>query len=232
MIWTMRARRAKLLVTAAAAAMLAAGCGSGATTSPPANAGPRAVPAPGHGGSVTPPAGTPLPGPDSGSGPGSGSQAIPAPAPTGIPANPAGVRVIRGWSNALLRGNARGAAAYFALPSEFINGAGPDGGGPVIAIHTLHDAEAADATLSCGAEFVSADQRGRYINALFRLTQRPGLGAGCGSGVGQLARTNFVIVNGRITQWIRAPNDPGDGKREPQPPAQPAPSEPGGPPMV
>ncbi|MDQ2761300.1 MAG: hypothetical protein M3Y17_12965 [Actinomycetota bacterium] len=226
----MRARRAKLLVTAAAAAMLAAGCGSGATTSPPANAGPRAVPAPGHGGSVTPPAGTPLPGPGSGSDP--GSQAIPAPAPTGIPANPAGVRVIRGWSNALLRGNARGAAAYFALPSEFINSAGPDGGGPVIAIHTLHDAEAADATLSCGAEFVSADQRGRYINALFRLTQRPGLGAGCGSGVGQLARTNFVIVNGRITQWIRAPNDPGDGKREPQPPAQPAPSGPGGPPMV
>ncbi len=230
MIWTMRARRAKLLVTAAAAAMLAAGCGSGATTSTPASAGPRAVPAPGHGGSVTPPAGAPLPGPGSGSG--SGSQAIPAPAPTGVPANPAGVRVIRGWSNALLRGNARGAAAYFALPSEFINGTGPDGGGPVIAIHTLHDAEAADATLSCGAEFISADQRGRYINALFRLTQRPGIGAGCGSGVGQLARTNFVIVNGRITQWIRAPNDPGDGKREPQPPAQPAPSGPGGPPMV
>ena len=78
----------------------------------------------------------------------------------------------------------------------------------------------------------SADQRGRYVNALFRLTGRSGLGGStCGTGVGQTARTNFVIVGGRIVEWIRAPDDPGDNRTpsvpaQPQPEPQPAPSAP------
>jgi hypothetical protein len=58
---------------------------------------------------------------------------------------------------------------------------------------------------------VSADQRGRFTNALFRLTGRLGPGGSdCGSGAGTTARTNFVISHGKIVAWIRAPDDPGD----------------------
>jgi hypothetical protein len=32
----------------------------------------------------------------------------------------------------------------------------------------------------------------------------------CGVGVGQTARTNLVIRNGLIVEWIRAPDLPGD----------------------
>jgi hypothetical protein len=120
--------------------------------------------------------------------------------------------VIVAWSSALRHGDVSGAARYFALPSEFINGPDASGDTPVITIRTRAEAAAVNATLPCGAQFVSADQRGRYINALFRLTDRPGQGGGCGSGAGQLARTNFVIKDGRISQWLRAPNDPGDGQ--------------------
>ncbi len=142
--------------------------------------------------------------------PSPGTQVIPEPGPTGLAADPAAVRVIRAWSSALRRGNVRGAARYFALPSEFINGPDANGDIPVITIRTRAEAAAVNATLPCGAVFISADQRGPYVNALFRLTNRPGPGGGCGSGTGQVARTNFVISAGHIVRWIRAPQDPGD----------------------
>ena len=79
-------------------------------------------------------------------------------------------------------------------------------------------AQAANETLPCGAKFISADQRGRYVNALFKLTGRLGVGgSSCGSGPGATARTNFVIANGRIVEWIRAPDDPGDNGSPPSP---------------
>jgi hypothetical protein len=131
--------------------------------------------------------------------------------------------VIRAWSSALRRGDVRGAARYFARPSEFINGSGANGETPVITIHTRAEAVAVNATLPCGAVFISADQRGRYVNALFRLTDRPGPGGGCSSGAGQVARTNFVITRGRIVEWIRAPDDPGDNNGGNTPP-RPGPS--------
>lgn len=108
--------------------------------------------------------------------------------------------VIRAWSSALRRGDVSGAARYFALPSEFINGPGV-----AITIHTEAQAQAANAGLPCGAILISAREHGRFVSALFRLTNRPGANAGCGSGAGQLARTDFVIVGGRIVEWIRAP---------------------------
>ncbi|MEA2160258.1 MAG: hypothetical protein QOD66_2638, partial [Solirubrobacteraceae bacterium] len=139
-------------------------------------------------------------------------------------------RVIRAWSSALRRGDVRGAARYFALPSLIANGTSASGGLAVITIRTRADADAANATLPCGAKFLRADQRGRYVNALFRLTDRPGPGGGCSSGVGQTARTNFVIVGGRIVEWIRAPEDPGDNRRPTHPaPAPPRTSQPPGP---
>jgi hypothetical protein len=134
------------------------------------------------------------------------------------------VSVIRAWSDALRRGDLRGAARYFALPSVMVNGSETGGAALVITISTPVQAEAANATLPCGARLISADQRGRYINALFRLTGRRGLGGtNCGGVVGATARTNFVIAHGRIVEWIRAPDDPGDN-RTPGTPAQPAPA--------
>jgi hypothetical protein len=94
---------------------------------------------------------------------------------------------------------------------------------PVIAIHALGQAEAVNATLPCWAEFISAD---RYVNVLFLLTDRAGPRGGCGSGTGQLARTNFVIAGDRIVQWIRAPYDPGDNRPGGLPPGPAAPSTP------
>jgi hypothetical protein len=140
-----------------------------------------------------------------------GAPVVPTPGPTRIAARPAAVAVIRAWSDALRRGDVRGAARYFSLPSVMINGTDASGDAVVITIGTSAEAEEANASLPCGAVLLSTDQRGRYVNALFRLTGRPGVGGSdCGTGVGSTARTNFVIVDGRILEWIRAPDDPGD----------------------
>jgi hypothetical protein len=99
-----------------------------------------------------------------------------------------------------------------------VNGAESGGSAFVIHIVTIVQAEAANATLPCGAQLISTDQRGGYVNALFRLTGRPGLGGtDCGGVVGATARTNFVISHGRIVEWLRAPSDPGDQGTQPSP---------------
>ena len=122
------------------------------------------------------------------------------------PAPAAAVAVIRQWAIALQRGDVRAAARYFKIPSVFV-----DGPGPALTIHSLAQAEAANEGLPCGATLISAVQRGPFVKALFRLTARPGPGGGlCGSGVGQTARTDFVIKAGRISVWLRALDRPGD----------------------
>ena len=152
------------------------------------------------------------------------NQPLPTPGPTGVPAEPAALGVIRAWSDALRRGDVRSAAQYFALPSVMINGTDAAGTAVLITIDTSRQAEEANASLPCGAQLISADRRGRYVNALFRLTGRPGPGgSNCGGGVGQTARTNFVIVHGRIVEWIRAPDDPGDNGTPRTPSPSPSP---------
>jgi hypothetical protein len=142
---------------------------------------------------------------------------IPSPAPTGIPAPRMDVAVIRGWANALRHGHVAAAARYFALPSEMINEAA-GGSALVLKIRTVPEALAAQKTLPCGARLLSTDLRGRYVNALFALAGRPGPGgSSCGGTTGTTARTNFVIVDGRILQWIRAPSEPGDRGASPGP---------------
>ena len=154
---------------------------------------------------------------------------LPTPGPTGVPAAAGAVSVIRGWADALRQGDVRGAARYFALPSVMINGTDSAGQALVLTIVTAAQAEAANATLPCGAQLISADQRGRFVTALFRLTGRPGLGGStCGGGVGSTARTNFVIAHGRIVEWLRAPSDPGDNGT-PRTPGQPSPGPSQGP---
>ena len=71
-------------------------------------------------------------------------------------------------------------------------------------------------SLPCGARLVRTETRGRFIVATFVLTERPGSGQ-CGAGVGQTARTAFVIRDGRIAEWRRVADQSG---------AQPAPQGP------
>ena len=129
------------------------------------------------------------------------------------------VKVIAAWSSALRRGDVSAAASYFALPSLY------DNGGPALVIRTEREAVEVNASLPCGAKVVTAVRQGSYVSVLFRLTDRPGPGGGCGSGTGQLASTNFIVRGGRIVQWIRA--EPG-GATTPSP-APTVPSSPPGP---
>jgi hypothetical protein len=71
--------------------------------------------------------------------------------------------------------------------------------------------------LRWGGRLLSPEPKGRYVNALFRLTHRPG--ARCDA-PGTTARTDFAIVGGKIAEWRRAPDEPGDPER-PQAPSGP-----------
>jgi hypothetical protein len=122
------------------------------------------------------------------------------------------VQVIKGWADALRRGDVRGAAQYFQLPSVFAPG--PD---QELTLRSLAQAEHANAALPCGAKLISVIKvGGPFVQALFRLTGRPGQGgSACSPGAGETARTNFVIRSGRIRVWIRAPDAPGDNAKPP-----------------
>jgi len=140
------------------------------------------------------------------------SPATPVPSRAPKPADARTVGVIRRWANALRRGDVRGAARYFQLPSVFAPG--PD---QEITVHTFAQAEAVNRALPCGARLISVVKvSGQLVQALFRLTGRPGPGGStCDPGAGQTARTNFVIRSGRIRVWLRAPDQPGDNQPPP-----------------
>jgi hypothetical protein len=115
-----------------------------------------------------------------------------------VPAGHQAVAVIEGWVEALSEGDVGGAAGYFALPSVAENGTAP------LALRSRADVVAFNRSLPCGARLVRASPLGRFIAATFRLTDRPG--GDCGSGSGLLARTAFVVRNGKIVQWRRLPS--------------------------
>lgn len=188
------------LIAGLAAAAAVAGCGAGTApsssrsshSSRPRSSGSsssagRAPSNPGNGRNLTPP-----------------SSGQPAPAAT--------VQVIEGWADALRRGDVRAASRYFRLPSVFA-----DGSDPPVTIHNLAQAQLVNRSLPCGAKLISTHRIGGEVNALFRLTGRPGPGGGsCGSGAGTTARTDFDIQKGRIVAWVRAPDQPGDNPGPPQ----------------
>jgi hypothetical protein len=107
--------------------------------------------------------------------------------------------VIRAWADTLRSGNIGRAAAYFSLPTIVQNGTPP--------IHLTKRSEviAFNASLPCGARLLRTSASGRYTEAVFRLTERPGPGR-CGSGTGRTARTAFVVRNGKISEWRRLPD--------------------------
>jgi hypothetical protein len=104
--------------------------------------------------------------------------------------------VIRDWADDLRGGDLEAAADHFQLPSVAQNGSAP------IQMRTRGEVRAFNASLPCGAELIDAEQHGRFTIATFELTERPGEGE-CGTGVGETAKTAFVIEDGLITRWIR-----------------------------
>ena len=120
-------------------------------------------------------------------------------------ADPADLRVIDAWVMALRQGDVDAAAGYFAIPSVAENG-------PVLLhIHSLDDARRFNESLPCGARLIRAETAGAFTTATFRLTERPGPGI-CGPGTGGIAKTSFVIRDGKIVQWRRVEPGVGGGR--------------------
>lgn len=120
------------------------------------------------------------------------------------------VRVIKDWVDELRAGDVQAAADRFQIPAIVQNGT------PALRLTSRSEVIGFNESLPCGARLVRAETRGRFIVATFVLTERPGPGQ-CGAGVGQTARTAFVIRDGRIAEWRRVADQSG---------AQPAPQGP------
>ena len=118
-------------------------------------------------------------------------------------ADPAHVQVIKKWADELRAGDVTAASERFALPTVVQNGTAP------LQLTDREEVEAFNNSLPCGAELTAAIESGRYTIATFKLTERPGIGR-CGDGVGEQAKTAFVIRDGLITQWRRVV-DVGEG---------------------
>jgi hypothetical protein len=111
-------------------------------------------------------------------------------------ADPETVRVIKGWADELRAGDVAAASKRFALPSLVQNGT------PPLQLSTREEIEAFNRSLPCGAKLTEAVAVDRFTIATFELTERPGAGE-CGNGVGETAKTAFVVRRGLITQWRR-----------------------------
>jgi len=106
------------------------------------------------------------------------------------------VQVIKGWADELRSGDISAASDRFALPSVIQNGA------PALRLTTRPQVEVFNQSLPCGAKLTAATSSGKYTIATFVLTERPGPGQ-CGNGVGETAKTAFVIHDGHIAEWRR-----------------------------
>jgi hypothetical protein len=106
------------------------------------------------------------------------------------------VQVIKGWADELRSGDISGASDRFAIPSVVQNGTAP------LRLTNRPQVEIFNQSLPCGARLTAASMSGKYTIATFVLTERPGPGE-CGDGVGEAAKTAFVINDGHITEWRR-----------------------------
>jgi limonene-1,2-epoxide hydrolase len=106
------------------------------------------------------------------------------------------VQVIQSWADELRSGDVSAASDRFSVPTVVQNGTAP------LTLTTRQAIEAFNQSLPCGARLTAATTAGRYTVATFVLTERPGPGR-CGNGVGEAAKTAFVIHDGHITEWRR-----------------------------
>jgi len=162
--------------------------------------------------------------PQSAAPPASSQAQDPLALPQGVPlrasgtADPAAVRVIRLWSDALRGSDVARASSFWATASKVQNGT------PLLTLTSIAEVRAFNGSLSCGSMLTSAlGGRNGYTIAVFKLTRRPG--ADCGTGTGNHARTAIRVRGGKIAEWYRLPEDP--DAPAPQQPA--APQEPAGP---
>jgi hypothetical protein len=119
-------------------------------------------------------------------------------ADTTIPggADPDAVQVIQKWADELRAGDVASASDRFSLPTVVQNGT------PPLELTDRSQVEEFNRSLPCGAKLTAAVSSGRFVIATFVLTERPGIGV-CGDGVGETAKTAFVIHHGLITEWRR-----------------------------
>jgi len=109
-------------------------------------------------------------------------------------------RVIRTWSERLRAGDVEGAAALWAVPSRAANGS------PPLELRTPEAVEAFNEAFPCGS--VVTDTRSGndgFTVTDFRLTTREG--ADCQGGEGGEASAAIRVRDGRITDWLRLPED-------------------------
>ena len=111
-------------------------------------------------------------------------------------ANADAVQVIKSWADELRAGDISAASDKFAIPSFVQNGS------PLLQLTNRRQIETFNQSLPCGARLTAASRSGRYTIATFVLTERPGPGR-CGNGVGDAAKTAFVIQDGHIREWRR-----------------------------
>jgi hypothetical protein len=111
-------------------------------------------------------------------------------------ANADAVQVIKSWADELRAGDVAAASDRFAIPSIVQNGTLP------LRLTSRAQVEAFNRSLPCGAKLTRAVTSGRFTIATFELTERPGPGD-CRGGVGETAKTAFVIHDGRIAEWLR-----------------------------
>ena len=133
---------------------------------------------------------------------GGGSKAKPG---TG-PVTKAEKAVVRGWADALRHGDVERAVSYWRVPAIASNGDQPYKLVTRAAVRRFNDA------LTCGAKLESVERDQAYVLATFRLTNRRGRDGACGPGVGNRARTLFLLRDGKIVQWIRATDPPDEGE--------------------
>jgi hypothetical protein len=139
---------------------------------------------------------------DARAGPGGAS---PEPRRTG-PVTKAEEAVVRGWTEALRRGDVERAVSYWRAPAIAANGSQP------FRLVTRRAIRQFNEGLTCGAKLESVERDKDYVLATFRLTNRRDRPGACSQGVGQRARVLFLLRGGRIAQWIRASDPPDEGR--------------------
>ena len=87
-----------------------------------------------------------------------------------VPGDPAAIKVIRLWSEAMRRSDVKAASALWAVPSKVQNGT------PVLPLASAGDVRTFNGSLSCGSQLVSGlgAKGSAFIVAEFKLTKRPG----------------------------------------------------------